>query len=172
MAILRLENGKTYQDWDQIASHIGGLKIVIDCMSVADSLQPLMTKELLTNHEQQQILRTQKNQVKAIARRDRFERQDVMVLHPGSPLLYPVLKQNQRWHTHNESEGLHILAGECIIGLKDAEGREMELLLEAQDYIKIPAGVLHWFALTHSLEVKVLRYHSTAHGLQPQYAIS
>jgi 1,2-dihydroxy-3-keto-5-methylthiopentene dioxygenase len=172
MAILQLDNGKTYHNWNAIASRIGGLKIVMDCLACCQSaeMRELMDMEVLNSYQRQKILNNHKNQLNTLQNRDRFQQRELLVLHPGSPLLYPFLTQNQIWHTHKEAEGLLILAGEVIIGLKDANGREMQLLLQEGNYLKIPAGVTHWFTLTASLQVKAIRYYSTVQGLKPQYS--
>lgn len=174
MAILRMENGKIHKYWNAIASHIGGLKVVIDRIPLQNTptLQEIMRKEVLNDHERQRILETHKHQFKAIQKRDNYQWREIMILHPGSPLLYPLLTQNMPWHTHQQAEGYHILEGECIIGLKHPDGMEMELLLQKEDYIKIPAGVPHWFSLTNSLNLKAIKYSLTVKGSQYQYANS
>jgi 1,2-dihydroxy-3-keto-5-methylthiopentene dioxygenase len=171
MAILQLENGKIYHNWNGIASQIGGSKVVMDCIPFCQSAEitELMNQDVLSVYERQKILNNHKNLLNTVQIRDRYKKRELIVLHPGSPLLYPFLAQNQSWHTHNESEGLLILSGEVIVGLKDADGNEMQLLLQEGNYIKIPAGVTHWLSLSASLEVKAIRYSLTAQGLKPQY---
>lgn len=173
MAILQLDNGKTYHNWNAIASVIGGLKIVMDCLACCQSaeIRALMNQDVLNNYERQKFLNRHKNLLNTLQIRDRFQQRELMVLHPGSPLLYPFSTQNQRFHTHNEDEGLLVISGEIIIGLKDANGREMQLLLQEGNYLKIPAGVSHWLSLTASLQAKIIRYSVTAQGLKPQYEV-
>ncbi len=67
------------------------------------------------------------------------------------------------------AEPLYVLAGEMIFGFVRADGSQIQLLVQAQDYLLISAGVEHWCSLTASLNFKGVRYFTTAEGWLPSY---
>jgi cupin superfamily acireductone dioxygenase involved in methionine salvage len=58
--------------------------------------------------------------------------------------------------------GLYLLAGECILGFLHPDGFLIELIVQAEEYIKVPARIRHWFSLSALLQVKAVRYFATA----------
>jgi 1,2-dihydroxy-3-keto-5-methylthiopentene dioxygenase len=94
---------------------------------------------------------------------------DLLVLHPGSPNLAMLVATYSRYHNHTAAEALYLLAGEAIFGFLRPNGSQVQLLLQAQDYLHIPAGVEHWFTPAASLHCKAVRYFTTVEGWVPQY---
>jgi len=171
MAILQLEDGRIYTSLSAIASILNSFNVVVERISFAcdQSLKKVLAKDILTPFEKYQVLQTTNYVFPLLKKRDGYQRRDVMVLHPGSPCLYPFLIRSDRWHIHSQAEGLHILAGECIVGLSHPDGTQVQLLLRAGDYIKIPPRIKHRFSLSSSLNIKAVQYSLTPDGCIPEF---
>jgi 1,2-dihydroxy-3-keto-5-methylthiopentene dioxygenase len=87
-----------------------------------------------------------------------------MVLHPGSLILPGLLIEHGRLHTHEDDEALYVVAGECLFGILTSQGEQIEINVQAEEAICIPAGVEHWFSLGACLTIKAMRYFMTADG--------
>jgi cupin superfamily acireductone dioxygenase involved in methionine salvage len=85
------------------------------------------------------------------------------------PHLYALLAHCDRCHTHTDSEALYILAGEGIFGFVRPDGSQVELIVQPEEYIRVPAGIEHWFSPTASLQLKAVRYFTSVEGWVPQY---
>lgn len=172
MAILRLENSNIYTRLNDIALALSSLKIQIQYRPIAQNpfIQALLARDTFTEKEKNQILSLFNNQFQEFKRTGGYKWQELMVLHPGSPNLYNIISQCDRYHTHKDAEALYIISGEGIFSLVLPDGRQAEIIVQAGEYIKIPAGVKHWFSLTGLLEMKALRYFSSVDGWVPKYA--
>lgn len=171
MAVLQLEDGTTYSEIRAIGSQLAALNIEIDRLSLKENpaIRELLVQDVLNVTEKQQILQTLKTDFEKFKRVDGCQWCDLKVLHPGSPKIYPLMTQSHRTHTHTDAEVLHILAGECVFGFVYSNGSQVQLMLQAEEYIKVPANTEHWFYLTHSLYLKAVQYYITAQGWVPQY---
>ncbi|HAT13988.1 MAG TPA: acireductone dioxygenase [Microcoleaceae bacterium UBA11344] len=171
MAVLQLEDGTTYSDIRAIESQLAALNIEIDRLSLKENpaVRELLVQDVLNLTQKQQILETLKSDFEKFKAVDGCQWCDLKVLHPGSPQIYPLMTQSRRTHTHTDAEVLHILAGECVFGFVYSNGSQVQLMLQAEEYIKVPANTEHWFYLTHSLYLKVVQYYTTAQGWVPQY---
>jgi 1,2-dihydroxy-3-keto-5-methylthiopentene dioxygenase len=49
------------------------------------------------------------------------------------------------------------------------DGTQVELTVQAEDYINLPAHTEHWFDLTPSQRIKAVRYFTTTEGWVPEY---
>ena len=49
------------------------------------------------------------------------------------------------------------------------DGSQIELTMQSEEYINIPAGTEHWFHLTASKQIKLLRYFTSTQGWTPEY---
>ncbi|MGB8688193.1 MAG: acireductone dioxygenase [Microcoleus sp.] len=179
MAILQLEDGRIYTSLSAIAPILNSFNVVVERISFAcdRSLKKVLAKDILTPFEKHQVLQTTNYAFPLLKKRDGYQRRDVMVLHPGSPSLYPFLIRSDRWHTHSQAEGLHVLAGECIVGVQSLakdhpDGTQVQLLLQAGDYIKIPPRIKHRFSLSSSLNIKAVQYSLTPDGCIPEFVRS
>jgi 1,2-dihydroxy-3-keto-5-methylthiopentene dioxygenase len=171
MAVLQLENGKIYSDIRAIGSQLADLNIEIDRLPLKENpaVRELLVQDVLNLTEKQRILETLKSDFEKFKRVDGCQWCDLKVLHPGSPQIYPLMTQSHRTHIHTDAELLHILAGECVFGFVYANGSQVQLMLQAEEYIKVPAHTEHWFYLTYSLYLKAVQYYTTAQGWVPQY---
>ena len=171
MAVLQLEDGRTYTELKAIASQLAVLDIEIDRLptNANPAVQELLVQDILNVTEKQQILAAFKTEFEYFKRASGCQWCDLKVLHAGSQQIYALMTQSDRTHTHTDAEVLHILAGECVFGFVYSNGAQVQLMLQAEEYIKVPANTEHWFYLTPSLYLKAVQYYTTARGWVPQY---
>jgi len=171
MAVLQLENGRTYTDIGAIASQLAVLNIEIDRLPTNENpaVLELLAQDILNVTEKQQILAAFKTEFAYFKRVSGCQWCDLKVLHPGSQQIYALMTQSNRTHTHADAEVIHILAGECVFGFVYANGSQIQLMLQAAEYLKVPANTEHWFYLTPLLYLKAVQYYTTAQGWIPQY---
>jgi 1,2-dihydroxy-3-keto-5-methylthiopentene dioxygenase len=171
MAVLQLEDGRTYTKIGAIASQLAVLNIEIDRQQYdkTPAVRKLLVQDILNVTEKQQVLAAFNREFEQFKRAGGCQWCDLKVLHPGSPQIYPLMTQSDRTHTHTDAEVLHVLAGECVFGFVYSNGSQVQLMLQAEEYIKVPANTEHWFYLTPSLYLKALQYYTTARGWVPQY---
>ena len=171
MAILQLEDSTTYTDLRHIARELASLNIQIDRLPLAPNtyVSELLERDLLSLIQKEQILVSADKHFEELKRRAGYQWRELTLLHPGSPYLYALISQFDRCHIHEDNEALYILAGECIFGFVRPDGSQVELILQPQEYINVPAGVEHWFCPTALLHLKAVRYFTTTSGWTPQY---
>lgn len=171
MAVLQLEDGSIYTNIGAIASQLAVLNIEIDSLPTNENptIQELLAQDILNITEKQQILTAFKTEFAYFKRVSGCQWCDLKVLHPGSQQIYALMTQSNRTHTHADAEVIHILAGECVFGFVYANGSQIQLMLQAAEYIKVPANTEHWFYLTPLLYLKAVQYYTTAQGWIPQY---
>ncbi|PSB46907.1 acireductone dioxygenase [filamentous cyanobacterium Phorm 6] len=171
MAVLQLEDGSIYTNIGAIASQLAVLNIEIDRLPTNENptIQELLAQDILNVTEKQQILTAFKTEFAYFKRVSGCQWCDLKVLHPGSQQIYALMTQSNRTHTHADAEVIHILAGECVFGFVYANGSQIQLMLQAAEYIKVPANTEHWFYLTPLLYLKAVQYYTTAQGWVPEY---
>ncbi len=167
MAVLRLEDGNTYTDLGEINRQLSRLNIRIEKLplqqylvnpQISRSLQNLLSYEILDLAQKQQILQALSPKFATPKHTNSSTCCELMVVNPSSSHLYHLLAQGSRPQFHTNDEALYMLAGECIFGFSHPDGSVMELLLQAEDYINIPAGIRYWFSLSALLQIKAVRY--------------
>jgi 1,2-dihydroxy-3-keto-5-methylthiopentene dioxygenase len=90
-------------------------------------------------------------------------------LHPETPNLDTLLSKFERCHTHADDEVRYIIDGEGVFGFVRPDGSQVELTVQAEEYINVPAGTEHWFHLTDYKRIKAIRYFSGTEGWVPEY---
>lgn len=171
MAILQLEDSTIYTNLSQIASELAPLNIQLKRLPVGKNLDlpGLEAQDILNFTQKEQVLAAVDSQFEQLKRTSGYKWRDLMVLHPGSPHLYALITHLDRSHIHVDDEALYILTGECIFGFVRPDGSQVELIVQPEEYINVPAGTEHWFCLTGSLQLKAVRYFTTVGGWTPQY---
>ena len=174
MAILRLESGAIYTEIvanHEIEHQLNSLQIGIGMLPLKQylaqpdksaALQQLFELDVLTLAQKQEILQLLRPKTAAIEHFGNCIYYDLIAVNLASPSLYQLLAQGSRPHVHTEDQVLYLLSGECIVGFLHPDGYLVELMLRAQEYIKVPAGVRHWFSLSASLDIKAVRYFTQA----------
>lgn len=171
MAILQLEDGTTYTNLHEILSELAPLNIQLKRLPLEENCAvfELLAEDILSAEKKEKVLAAVENDFQELKRTERFQWCDLTVLHPGSPYLYALITHFDRCHTHTDDEALYLLAGECILGFVRPDGSQVELIVQAQEYINVPGGTEHWFCPTALLQLKAVRYFTTVGGWTPQY---
>jgi 1,2-dihydroxy-3-keto-5-methylthiopentene dioxygenase len=91
------------------------------------------------------------------------------VLHPEVPNLDALLSKFNSCHYHADDEVRYIVAGEGIFGFVRPDGSQVELTVQPEEFINVPANSEHWFYLTPAKRIKAVRYFTTTEGWTPEY---
>ncbi|MBK1987665.1 acireductone dioxygenase [Sphaerospermopsis aphanizomenoides BCCUSP55] len=171
MAVLKLENGTFHSDLINIAQELAPLNIQINRWTVADNpeLQRLLAQDSLNEQEKEQVLTALDSYFEQLQQIAGYQSRDLVVLHPGIPNLDELMAKFDKIHTHADDEVRYIIDGEAIFGFVLPDGSQVELTVQTEEYINVPAGTEHWFYLTPARRVKAVRYFITTEGWIPQY---
>jgi 1,2-dihydroxy-3-keto-5-methylthiopentene dioxygenase len=171
MAILKLEDGMLLTDLKEIAHELAPLNIQINHWSVGDDprLQRLLAQDSLTEDEKEQVLKALDNYFEELKQTAGYHSRDLIVLHPGVPNLDGLMAKFDQIHTHADDEVRYIIDGEGIFGFERPDGSQVELTVQKEEYINVPAGTEHWFYLTKLQRIKAVRYFIGTEGWVPQY---
>ncbi len=171
MAILRSEQGTTYTQLKDIARELAPLNIHLNRWSVGDNpeIRNLLAKEALDEQEKEQVLQALDGYFEQLKQSDGYQSRDLIVLHPDIPNLDTFLSKFNHCHTHANDEVRYIIDGEGIFGFVRPDGTQVELTVQPEEYINVPAGTEHWFHLTDAQRIKAVRYFTTTEGWVPEY---
>jgi 1,2-dihydroxy-3-keto-5-methylthiopentene dioxygenase len=171
MAILQLENGDRLTKLNDITQELISLNIQLNYWTVGDNPQihKLLAPESLNENQKEEVLQGLDNYFHQLQQSAGYQSRDLIVLHPGIPNLDVLLQKFNSIHTHADDEVRYIVDGEGIFGFVRPDGSQVELTVQAEEYINVPAGTEHWFYLTPARRVKAVRYFSGAEGWVPLY---
>ncbi|MBE9028430.1 cupin domain-containing protein [filamentous cyanobacterium LEGE 11480] len=171
MASLRLENGTTLTDLAAIAPELAPLNIQLSHWAVGDdaTVQELLQKAALGDEEKEQVLVGVDRYFEQMKAEAGYTSRDLIVIHPEVPGLDVMLAKFDKIHTHADDEVRYIVEGEGIFGFVRPDGSQVELTVQAEEYINVPAGTEHWFYLTAAKRIKAVRYFIGTDGWVPEY---
>ncbi len=171
MAILRLEDGTTITKGEEIAERLAALNVQLKTWSTGDNprIHELLAQPSLSEEEKEEVLGALDHYFEELQRDLGYQSRDLIVLHPGIPNLDTLLAKFESCHTHADDEVRYIIDGEGVFGFVCPNGKQIELTVQAQEYINVPANSEHWFHLTESKRVKAVRYFSNMEGWTPLY---
>lgn len=171
MAILRLENGTTYTQLSDITRELAPLNIQLNRWPIGDSaeIRNLLAQDVLSDAEKEQVLQALDGYFEELKQRAGYHTRDLIVLHPETPNLDAMLSKFYQSHTHADDEVRYIVAGEGIFGFVRPGGDQVELTVQSEEYINVPAMTEHWFYLTASHRIKAVRYFNGTEGWVPEY---
>jgi 1,2-dihydroxy-3-keto-5-methylthiopentene dioxygenase len=171
MATLHLDNGTTLTDLAAIANELACLNIQLRRWPIGSdpSLTGLLAQPSLGDGEKAQVLAGLDHYFQQLQTESGYTNCDLIVLNPHLPGLEALLARFDLVHTHADDEVRYIVDGAGVFGFVRADGSQVELTVQAQDYINIPAGTEHWFYLTPSRRIKAVRYFIGTEGWVPQY---
>jgi 1,2-dihydroxy-3-keto-5-methylthiopentene dioxygenase len=171
MAILQLEDGKVYTDLKDISHELASLNIQLNHWPVGEDsqLHELLTQDSLNEDEKEQVLVALDRYFEQLQQTAGYQARDLIVLHPETPNLDGLLTKFDKIHTHADDEVRYVVAGEGIFGFVRPDGSQVELTVQPQEYINVPAGTEHWFYLTPERRVKAVRYFTNTEGWVPEY---
>ncbi len=171
MAILRLEDGTTYTQFEDIARELAPLNVRLNRWSIGDNpeIHHLLTQDTLGDEEKEQVLQALDGYFEELKQSAGYQSRDLIVLHPGVPNLNTLLSKFNSCHYHADDEVRYIIAGEGIFGFVRPDGTQVEVTVQPEEYINVPANTEHWFYLTPSQRIKAVRYFTTTEGWLPEY---
>lgn len=171
MAILHLEDGTIYSDLKDISRELAPLNVELKDWSVGEDsqLRSLLARESLNEEEKEQVLQGLDTYFQQLQQTQGYQSRDLIVLHSQIPQLDTLLSKFDRCHTHADAEIRYIIDGEGIFGFVRPNGSQVELTIQPEEYINVPAGTEHWFRLTNSKRIKAIRYFTTTEGWTPEY---
>jgi 1,2-dihydroxy-3-keto-5-methylthiopentene dioxygenase len=171
VAILRLEDGTTYTKLDDIERELAPLKVQLNRWPVGDNpeIHTLLAKDALSDQEKEQVLQALDGYFEQLKTAAGYQSRDLVVLHPEVPNLDALLSKFDRCHYHTDDEVRYIVAGEAIFGFVRSDGSQVEVTVQPEEYINVPANTEHWFYLSPLKRVKAVRYFTTTEGWVPEY---
>ncbi|QSJ14611.1 acireductone dioxygenase [Nostoc sp. UHCC 0702] len=171
MPTLLLDDSTIESDLGEIARELAPVGVYVKHYDPGTSLlfPDLLEQDVLTDSEKRYIVELHNGVFEFLQQENGSLWCDLLNVHPGSPNLQMLIDGYSRYHTHSASEPLYILAGEMIFGFVRPDGSQVQLLVQSQDYIYIPAGIEHWCSPTASLYFKAVRYFTTADGWIANY---
>ncbi len=171
MAILRLEDGTTYTQLSDITPELAPLNIQLNSWPVGDNpeIRELLAKDALDDNQKEQVLQALDCYFQQLQQSAGYQSRDLIVLHPDIPNLDTLLSKFDKCHTHAEDEVRYIVAGEGIFGFVRPDGSQLEVTVQPEEFINVPANTEHWFYLTAARKVKAVRYFTTMTGWTPEY---
>lgn len=171
MAILRLEDGTTYTQLSDIARELAPLNIQLNRWPVGDNpeIRELLAKDALDDNQKDQVLQALDNYFQQLQETAGYQSRDLIVLHPDIPNLDGLLSKFDKCHIHADDEVRYIVAGSGIFGFVCPDNSQVEVTVEPEEFINVPANTEHWFYLTAARKIKAVRYFSTTEGWTPEY---
>ncbi|MEA5521517.1 acireductone dioxygenase [Limnoraphis robusta] len=171
MAILQLEDGTTYTQLEEISRRLEPLNVRLNYWPVRQhpEFQALLNKPALDDAEKKQVLQELEHYFEQLKQTDGYQSRDLIVLHPDIPNLDSLMAKFESCHTHADDEVRYIIDGEGVFGFVCPDGSQMELTIQPEEYINVPAESEHWFHLTDKKRIKAVRYFITTEGWVPEY---
>lgn len=172
MAILRLENGTTYTEIEDIAQKLAPLNVQLNYWAIGSNsqLKSLLERDSLSDTEKEEVLQALDYYFDKLKQNDGYQERDLIVLNPDTPNLDAMLSKFNRCHTHADDEVRYIIAGEGVFGFVLPDRSQVELTIQPEEYINVPAGTQHWFYLTEKSTIKAVRYFVNTSGWIPEYS--
>lgn len=171
MATLLLNDGSIKSDLSDIVTELEPIGIHLTHYDPGTSLlfPNLLDQDVVTESEKRYVVGLHNSVFEFLQQENGYLWSDLQSVHPGSPNLQALIATYGRYHTHTAAEPVYMLAGEMIYGFVQPDGSQVQLLLQPQDYLHIPAGVEHWCSPSAKLYFKVVRYFTNAEGWMPHY---
>jgi 1,2-dihydroxy-3-keto-5-methylthiopentene dioxygenase len=170
MAILRLTDGTEYHDLVDIDRELAPLNIQLQQWPVGNNPQLLaiLNQQQLSTADQNSVLSYLDHYFEQLQAKG-YQSRDLIAIHAALPGLDEMLAKFDRCHTHADDEVRYIVAGEGVFGFVRPDKSQVELTVQAAEYINVPAGTEHWFYLTPSRRVIAIRYFIDTSGWTPEY---
>jgi len=171
MAVLRFEDGTTYTDLEDIARTLAPLQVQLNYWTVGDDATTLglLNRAALSDEEKEAVLQALDGYFEELKQKEGYQARDLIVLHPNVPNLDAMMSKFERCHTHADDEVRYIVDGEGVFGFVLPDRSQVELTIQPEEYINVPADTEHWFHLTEKKRIKAVRYFITTDGWIPEY---
>lgn len=152
-----------------IAEFLGARGMTFERWSLPADVRAIAAQDALTDGDKQALLDAFAAQLAAVADESRYKSADVVAIRPHLPGVDDALARFDRVHRHEDDEIRAIVGGRGVFGFPDAGGRHFLLLVEAGEYIRVPAGAWHWFYCDDSKNITALRIFEDAAGWVAHY---
>lgn len=168
-----------------VARAVAALGAHLDWRPPPSRILDLLAKPVLAEAEKETVLAAVDAHVapwvERLARRGRERRglapeaevqapaRDLVVLHDGIPNLAALREQFATPHRHDDDEVRYVVDGVGYFGFVAADGAQVLLEVAAGDYLEVPAGAEHWFALGADPRLKAVRYFLGAPAWEASY---
>jgi 1,2-dihydroxy-3-keto-5-methylthiopentene dioxygenase len=171
MASLRFENGTTITDLTAITTELIPLRIQLRHWPVGDdaTLRGWLAAVSLDDDRKEQVLVGVDRYFEQLKASEGYTCRDLVVLHPDVPNLDVILAKFDKIHRHADDEVRYIVDGEGVFGFVRPDDSQVELTVQAEEYINVPADTEHWFYLTAAKRIKAVRYFIGTAGWVPEY---
>jgi 1,2-dihydroxy-3-keto-5-methylthiopentene dioxygenase len=169
MAVLQLETGETLTDLSRIGAQLVTLGIQLKRWPRTAAPALLLTQASLDASEKELVLESLDAYFAQLQSDYGYQTRDLIVLSPETPNLDELLAKFSHPHTHADDEVRYIIDGEGVFGFVCPDGTQMELTIQPEEYINVPAGTEHWFYLTPLRRIKAIRYFIDTAGWTPEY---
>ncbi len=171
MALLCLTDKRQLNTHEEISRILTPLGVGLESWPVPKdaSLRVLLEKPRLDPSGQETLLTHFLDRFEHLKTTLGYQTQDLIVLEPELPGLAALEDKFRACHTHDDDEIRYIVEGEGLFGFVLPDGDQVELKVEAGDYINVPRGAEHWFRLTPSRRIKAIRYFTSREGWVPLY---
>ena len=171
MATLRLETGEVVSDPGRVARELAPLGVDLERWPVANdgALRASLGDAAPDEAAREQVLVALDGAFQRLARAEGYQARDLIVIHPELDGLDELLAKFDRCHRHDDDEVRYVVDGEGVFGFVRPDASQVELEVEAGDYIKVPALTEHWFRLGAGRRIKAVRYFTSTAGWVPRY---
>ncbi|MHB1779972.1 1,2-dihydroxy-3-keto-5-methylthiopentene dioxygenase [Acidithiobacillus sp.] len=164
------EAAQRVTDAAQIAATLAPLGVTLQAIPLTGAgAAALLAQPQLAAEAQVALLAALDDVFQRLQREKGYQERDLVVLYPGHPQLPELTARFHRVHTHDDEEVRYIVDGEGVFGFVLEDGAQVELTVQAGDYIHVPADVEHWFRLNDAQRIKAVRYFSARGGWTPHY---
>ena len=170
MAKLSTQNGKKIENINEIQIELSSLKISLNKWPIEnEETQSLLNNKKLNDEQKEIVLQGLDQYFLKLKSEAGYQSRDLIVLYPELDGLDSLEKKFDKCHTHDDDEVRYIVDGEGVFGFVRPDGSQVELLVEAGEYINVPKNTEHWFYLTSKKRIKAVRYFTTMEGWAPVY---
>ncbi len=169
MAILTLESGSTLTELEKISSLLADLKVQINHWPFDQARLDLLERESLDLEQKEELLKSVDHYFEQLKKDANYQSRDLIVLYSSLEGLPSLLAKFANAHNHADDEVRYILDGEGVFGFVLPDSSQVELTVQAGEYINVPKYTEHWFHLTKSKRVKAVRYFTNSEGWAPIY---
>lgn len=98
-----------------------------------------------------------------------YSAQDVVELYPAMPNLEPLCAKFDKEHLHTDDEVRFVLSGEGVFDVRSKDDLWMRILVQAGDFILVPADRNHLFFLTEKKAIRCVRLFKDNPSWTPVY---
>ncbi len=171
MAILKFEDGRQITVLEQIRKELEPLKIELSHWPIEKTAKvtPLLRADTLTDAQKEELLSCLDGRFEEQRAKFGYQTRDLVVLHSSVPKIEDMLKIFDKCHRHSDDEVRYIVDGSGIFGFTKADGTQIMLTVESEEFIRVPAGAEHWFVLDQNRRIKAVRYFTSKEGWVANY---